>query len=165
MISPGKHSVPGNDLGTLVEVVFPLEERAWHGHATETMWTKKIDMDKYLLLNIPFYAHGVSYQDTVLANNVQGMRLFFAVAERGGHSTYRIFLAEQVNEDSFRKFWLPLERLGCTYEAATKRFLAVDVPPEADIYHAYELLERGEIAAVWSFEEGHCGHPLKNGTS
>jgi hypothetical protein len=163
VITFGKHDVPADAaLGTLVEVVFQLEKDAWHGHGTETMWTKKITADRYLLLNIPFYANGISYLDTVSVNSVQGVLHFESVAERGGHSTYRIFIAENVGEGSFRKPWLPLERLGCTYEAATKRFLGIDVPPEADIYQAYELLERAEIAGLWSFEEGHCGHPLKD---
>ena len=85
----GKHDVPGDGgLGTLVEVVFQLEKDAWHGHGTETMWAKKISADRYLLRNVPFYALGVSYLDTVLANSVKGILRFVAVAERGGHSTY-----------------------------------------------------------------------------
>ena len=38
--------------------------------------------------------------------------------------------------------------------------LAVDVPPKADIYEVYSLLEAGEQNGVWEFDEGHCGHPL-----
>ena len=102
---------------------------------------------KYLLQNTPFYSRGISYRDIVRANEAHGILRFVSVTERGGNSTYRLFLAEDLNADSFTRFWAPLERLGCTYEAATKRFFAVDVPPEAGIYLAYGLLEKGE---TWS---------------
>ena len=38
--------------------------------------------------------------------------------------------------------------------------LAVDIPPNVDIHKAYELLDYGEQAGIWGFEEGHCGHPI-----
>jgi len=161
MINFGRHFDP-EATGDLVKIVFPLEENAWHGYATETMWAKKCNVDKYLLLNTPFYLLGISYRDSVRANEAQGMLRFVSVAERGGHSTYRFFLAEDLNADSFTKFWAPLERLGCTYEAATRRFFAVDVPPEADIYLAYGLLEKGQSCGAWHFEEGHCGHLMRD---
>jgi Domain of unknown function (DUF4265) len=54
-----------------------------------------------------------------------------------------------------------LEKDGCTFEGAREKLLAVDVPPRADIYGVYALLQRGEDAGAWEFEEGHCGHPLQ----
>jgi hypothetical protein len=51
-----------------------------------------------------------------------------------------------------------MEIWGCSYEEGV--VLSVDVPPSVDIYAVYDLLEAGEIAGVWAFEEGHCGHPL-----
>lgn len=61
--------------------------------------------------------------------------------------------------DAWLAYWLPLENAGCTYERATGRLLAIDVPPLTEIHLAYGLLEAGEQAGVWSFQEGHCGHP------
>jgi hypothetical protein len=49
--------------------------------------------------------------------------------ERCGHSTYSAFLAEQTTEEQFNKDWVPLGELGCSYEPATQRLIAVDVPP------------------------------------
>lgn len=89
-------------------------------------------------------------------------RLFFELVEgRGGHSTYRLFVVGGIADDQWQPFWQPLEEIGCTFEQATPRLFAIDVPPETDIYKAHELLDFGEKAGVWSFEEAHCGHPLK----
>jgi len=57
--------------------------------------------------------------------------------------------------------WKPLAALGCSYEQATKRLMSVDIPPTANIYQAYALLEKGEHNQMWDFEEAHCGHPFK----
>jgi hypothetical protein len=35
------------------------------------------------------------------------------------------------------------------------------VPPNADVYAVHEVLERGGQAKRWEFEEGHCGHRLR----
>ena len=59
----------------------------------------------------------------------------------------------------FARCWAPLEDLGCTFEEGT--VLAVDVPPSANIYDVYRLLDAGASAGAWDFEEGHCGHPLR----
>lgn len=90
------------------------------------------------------------------------MFVFVEVVSRGGHSTYRIFVEEETDEARFNEHRQPLEALGCTFERGDEKFLAVDVPKDADIYAAYELLERGEDEGVWAFEEGHCGHNLKD---
>lgn len=144
----------------LTRVTFALDEpNAWHDHATETMWAEKVDDDHYRLRNVPFYAYGISFNDVVAATGGPDGLGFKQVVERGGHSTYRIFLEEDVTIDSgrFREHWNPIEEAGANYERGTEMLLAVDVPPSADINRVYDLLEAGELACVWAFEEGHCG--------
>ncbi len=58
--------------------------------------------------------------------------------------------------------WRRLQELGCTYERANRRLIAIDVPPRTDVYAVYRVLEEGEKAKYWEFEEGHCGHPLRH---
>jgi hypothetical protein len=148
--------------GNLVKVRFELPSDAWHGFGGESVWAEPVGEGRYRVRNVPFYVHGISLGDIITARQVEGEGLLFTgVLLRGGHSTYRIFLEENVNGETFAKYWDPLQVLGCTYERATKRLLAIDVPPNADIYVVYELLEVGERAGVWSFQEGHCGHPLR----
>ena len=146
----------------LEKILVELEKDAWHGYATESLWVEKVGRNRYRLRNVPFYADGLSIEDIVVATDGPAKRVVSEVAERGGHSTYRLFLQSGIDteSDAFREHWEPIENLGCTYERATGRLLAVDVRPRADICEVYRLLERGADVGVWDFEEGHCGHPL-----
>lgn|SRR5215217_1548879 len=147
---------------TLAKVTFELEESDWHDHGTETLWAARVDDNVYSLRNVPFYIYGVSYADAVVTQLVKGENVFRRVYERGGHSTYRIFLVEEKSAQQFEVAWEPLGKMGCLYERATDYLVAVDVPPATDIYEAYRALEQGQTTGVWDFEEGHCGHPLKS---
>lgn len=155
----GNHEPPAE--GDLTKVTFTLEKADWHDHASETMWAEPIDGQRFRIRNVPFYAYGVSYDDTVVASETDEGRIVEDVSERGGHSTYRIFVTNTEMLRSFPEYWSPLERLGCTLERATARLLAVDVPPQADIYAVYDALSKGEAAGVWDFEEAHVGHALR----
>jgi hypothetical protein len=145
-----------------VKVAVNLPPSDWHAHALETMWAEHIGHDRYRLQNVPFYAYGLSFDDLLKAKEIGGQLIVQDVIERSGHSTYRMFLAKGVNVDDerFLKMWRPLEKLGVTYEQANERLLGLDVPKSTDIQQTYELLQRGEAAAMWDFEEGHCGHPV-----
>lgn len=145
----------------LAKVTFELEASDWHDHATETMWAARLADNVYSLRNVPLYISGVSYGDAVVTQRKRGENLFRRVYERGGHSTYRIFLVGEHSAEQFEQAWEPLQKMGCSYERATDYLVAVDVPPATDIYEAYHVLERGENSGVWDFEEAHCGHPLK----
>jgi hypothetical protein len=114
----------------LTKVVFRLEESDWHSHSTETLWASPAGANRFRLENIPFYVYGVSYHDvgTVIEG---GLHLYQDVVQRGGHSTYRIFLPEEISEEKFDEYWNPLRILGCWYERGTDYLIAVDVPPEA----------------------------------
>lgn len=146
---PSEHS--------LVKVLFKLDPDSWHASFTETLWAEPVGSSEYQLENVPFYAFGVSLGDAVRAIEGDGVHVFTEVSRRGGHSTYRLLINES-RRDDLEKFWEPLQALGCTYEEGPKPLLAVDVPPEANIFDVYDRLEQGERAEVWSFEEGHCGH-------
>lgn len=84
------------------------------------------------------------------------------MARRGGHSTYRILIkeGESIRSPKFLEHWQPLQNMGCTYEQAKSRWLAIDVPPRTDIFAAYALFEKGEVDEIWTFEEAHCGHSV-----
>ena len=70
----------------------------------------------------------------------------------------------ETTEEKFARDWEPLEKLGCTYERANRRLVAIDVPPRSDVYAVYAVLEDGEKDGLWEFEEGHCGHALRGQT-
>jgi Domain of unknown function (DUF4265) len=143
----------------LVKITFELERDTLHGSATESLWATPLGPAQYRLENTPFYARGVSFQDVVLARSREAMLLFVEVFKRGGHSTYRIIPTGGAPSD-LRTYWEALRAQGCTYEEGQSGLLAVDVPPEANIFDAYRTLEAGAAAGVWDFEEGHCGHAI-----
>ncbi|MCB9765833.1 MAG: DUF4265 domain-containing protein [Alphaproteobacteria bacterium] len=142
-----------------VKVWFELEDGAWHGSATESLWATELADGHYRLENSPFYAFGVSFLDAVIAAPRNGRLWFDRVVKPSGHSTYRIIRTTD-SDTVFNRCWTPLQTLGCSFESGD-RVLAVDVPPEVNIHEAYKLLDAGEHAGAWGFEEGHCGHPLQ----
>lgn len=149
---------------SLIKIFFTLDDDDWHGYETESVWVELVSGNRYRLRNTPFFAKGVSFEDVVFAKDKDGDLLFESTSIAAGHSTYRILVDKTISDDDFSRYWKPLERLGCTYESADRKKMilyAVDVPSKADIYQVYELLDKGEKDGIWGFEEGHCGHPLK----
>ena len=146
--------------GQFRKVTFVLDPEEWHGYKTETVWAEAVATDRYRLRNTPFFAKGVSVEDVVRVRRQDGALFFDAVSISSGHSTYRVVVDKATESDVLEEYWLPLQTLGCTYESAEMNvlLLAVDIPPDVDIYAAYALLEKGESDSVWYFEEGHCGH-------
>ena len=141
------------DLEGLEKILLSVE--TWGGDQNELLWCKKLDDSKYQLKNLPFYAYDLSYDDVVVASVIKEFLAAELVAERSGHSTYRVFAT---NADMFFANWERFSKLGCTFEKATERLFAIDVPPQTDVHSVYQALEEGENGGVWEFEEGHCGH-------
>lgn len=130
----------------------------------ETMFAQPVG-DNLRLKNSPFHVYGVSFQDVVAAERVNGRWLFSGVVARGGHSTYRIRLVGTEQEEAFSSRWPALDALGCTYEEGGhpgRRLYAVDIPPAVDVHAAYALLEKGESDGAWAFEEAHYEPPSAN---
>jgi hypothetical protein len=145
----------------LVKVIFDLSNDDGPVQ-TESLWAEPLGNGLRRLRNVPFFTYGFSDRDIVKVVESDGQFLVKSVGERGGHSTYRIFLADGSTEENFAQIWTPLEQLGCTYERANRVLVAIDVPPVSDVYAVYAALEKGEESGVWEFEEGHCGHPLRS---
>ena len=117
----------------LVKIVFNLSENS-EPVATESLWAEPLGSNLFRLRNVPFYLYGVSEQDIVKAEENDGRLVLTGIVERGGHSTYRVFLSEQTSEEQFSKGWVSFHEMGCTHERATRRLVAIDVPPHADVY-------------------------------
>ena len=145
------------------KITFDLKP-SWHGSATETVWAEPTADGNYILLNSPFLAFGVNYQDTVSVKaGASGELVFDALVKSSGHSTYRLMLLQ--DETSWRPFWLKLQNIGCSYEEGyigSNHLLAIDVPADSNIYDAYRHMEQGEAAGVWEFEEAAVGHVLRS---
>ncbi len=142
----------------MLKIIFKVAPTDWYGNERESIWAEDLGDGRYRLENTPFCAYGYSYQDVVeAAPDEDGDLIAGRIAERGGHSTYRVMVPKP-SAAKFEKYWKPVEKLGCTYERANESFVAVDVPPRADIGAVFRLLQRGEADGVWGFEEAHCEH-------
>ena len=144
-----------------VKIHFELsaEDRA-SGVDAENLWAEELGSGKFKIDNIPFYAYGIALGDIVLAGQVDGRLTFKEVIAHSGHSTYRILVKDDsgFESDPFKGLSQRLQELGCEYEVAKRRWIAIDVPPATDVFTVYKLLESGEEQDLWTFEEGHCGH-------
>lgn len=158
-MAPVEHAKPQVASNDLARVLFEIDDKSL-GDA-EILWGEWISDQSVRLDNIPLLAFGVSMGDAVrIAREGETLR-FAGVTDRGGHSTYRVMLADADDsfiQDRFRN----LVVMGCGYEQLTPRFIALDVPPEVDIFAVYDQLESGLEKGAWTFEEGHCGHPVNS---
>lgn len=131
------------------------------GAGSESLWVESLGHGRYRVRNSPFYVFDLSNEDIVRGREEDGSVKFEQVLIRGGHSTYRLRLLDHsIDSSEFSEYWHPLEKLGCSFEQGP--VLSVDVPSNANICKVYNLLEAGEKACVWEFEEGHYGHVASN---
>lgn len=144
-----------------IRIHVPLDPEDEQGIDSEALWAERVSADTFRIMNSPFFAFDLSAKDVVRAEKVEGAWQFVEVAERGGHSTYRVYLEDDRNlaDEDVQEAWKPIEALGAAYENANDRFFAIDVPPTADLAPIYDLLEKGEADGIWEFEEAHYEGP------
>ena len=151
---------PGGSRRELVKIAFDREKE--DGGGRETMWGERVTDSGVRILNIPVLVFGVAYHDVFATKLEDGVMVSAGPILRSGHSTYRLMLSPEAVGRVFDDRWARLEAIGCWYEKGTERLIAVDVPPETDIYEAYRLFEEGMKDGVWTFDEGFCGHPPRD---
>src|SRR5262245_5377260 len=85
----------------LVKINFPLpaEDQA-QGVEAENLWAEPLGGNRFRIDNVPFYVYGISSEDVVVANELEGRLRFQEVASRGGHSTYRVLVKDQSGYES-----------------------------------------------------------------
>lgn len=140
-----------------IRIHVPLDPADEQGIDSEGLWAERVSADTFRLQNSPFFAYDLSAQDVVRAEKVEGAWIFREVVERGGHSTYRVYLQDEreLSDAEVQEAWKPIAALGALLENANDRFFAVDVPPGAKLEGIYDLLEQAEDSGLWEFEEAH----------
>jgi hypothetical protein len=146
---------------SMVKIKIPLPENDPSGGEAEWVWADRAGKHRFVIRNVPTFAFGLSYGDTVKAKQKDGVLVFDEVVQRGGHSTYRVYATSSRKSPEVVAMLETLEKMHCEIETATDKIVGVDVLPEADIYKVYKVLEEAEHAGSLQFEEGHCGHPLR----
>ena len=113
------------------------------GNATvETLWAIPLGDDRYKLDNSPFYAYGVSWQDTVFApvDAQEGLPTFQSIVAKSGNRTVRVIFDPPVSPGNASEQVLQgLIALGCSYEGANPKYISVNIPPgvELQVVRAY----------------------------
>lgn len=128
----------------------------------ETLWAHDLGDDRYRLANCPFYAYGVSWEDTVHApfDPQEGFPTFQSVIEKSGNRTIRIVFDDSAVENGESRSMLDgLLALGCGYEGATKTYLSINIPPNVDLSTVIDFLI--SESATWehadpTYEEYHA---------
>ncbi len=99
------------------------------GHV-ETLWAFDLGNHLYTLDNTSWYQYGISYKDIVEAlPHTDGLPIFTRVIEKSGYRTLRVMDEKCVPRQLLDK----LVEVGCSYEGANPRFIAIDVPPGTDL--------------------------------
>jgi len=126
--------------------------------SVETLWAVPLDDDLYKLDNSPFYAYGVSWQDTVYApfDPQEEMPTFVSVVEKSGNRTVRLILDPPASAGSETEGVLRgLIELGCSYEGANFRYFSVTVPPGVELESVREYLI--ELDVQWEHADPTYG--------
>lgn len=108
----------------------------------ETLWAIDLGDGEYQLDSSPWFQYGVSWKDVVEAEpDADGLLHYQRVRRKSGHKTLRV-ISENPIEQSFLD---ALVATGCTYEGATPRFLAIDVPADVELNAVVDMLDKSGL--------------------
>ncbi len=99
----------------------------------ETVWAEQVGPDLYRLRNIPFNAFGFAFGDIVRTVERDGWPTVMGPAQHGSHYVVRIMFAVDSENPPAQEVLRELTSVGCTFEMASRRFVAVDAPPDMDV--------------------------------
>jgi hypothetical protein len=97
----------------------------------ETLWAFHLEGNQYILDNTPWYQYGVSWKDVIEAEReeVGGFPFFKRVLAKSGYRTVRISPEEPASDAFLER----IKALGCSFEGANRKYLAIDIPPSVDL--------------------------------
>ena len=156
------HTGHSSQLDDKVKIRFPLT-RGPEGYPPvefETLWATPAGDGYFAIDNIPFFVVGVSCFDIVQARHI-GNKLysFEDLVIPKGHSTLRVLFYETTDDtrpvlERARDLIRNLRTLGCTSEIShIPDLISVDVPPEVELARVRNILDAGNAADLWEYEE------------
>ena len=131
----------------LSKVEFRVEDGEG-GVDVETLWAEPLGCNEYKLDNSPFFAYGISWQDTIEANPQEdgGFPLFQRVLKKSGNQTIRIIFDPPLENGNVSELTLQeIVSLGCSFEGATSSLIAVNIPPEVKLEEIRKFLIKKEL--------------------
>jgi hypothetical protein len=118
----------------LVKVVFRVEDG--DSVYVETPWARHLGNNEYELDNLPWYAYGISLGDVFEATpDADDPRPHLRrVLRKSGNRTLRIIFAARAEDSPETAAVLDtLVKMGCSYEGANGKFIAVNIPQAVDL--------------------------------
>lgn len=114
----------------------------------ETLWAVDLGDGSYRLDSSPWFQYGLSWMDVVEAEpESDGLLMFTRVREKGGHRTLRMSSDEPIEQSVLDS----LVSIGCTFEGATPKYIAIDVPPDIDLSEPVKVLN--ESGLPWEYAD------------
>ena len=98
----------------------------------ETLWAEQVGENLFKLLNIPFFAFGYAEGDIVRCEQNQDWHEVIGLEKDNGNGTLRLIFAQEAGTD-IQDILDELKSVGCTYEMASSKLVAVTVPPNLEI--------------------------------
>jgi hypothetical protein len=146
-----------NDRPTKVLFEVPQEDGSV---IPESLWAIPLGSDRYQVVNIPFFARSVSWQDTVFAPlnpDGSGRPTYQRVVEKSGNRTLRVsFDGDPIKPDSHSATVLQaLLSMGCTSEGGFGGFVSISVPPACNLDAICEFLAESKVGC-------ECLDPSRN---
>jgi hypothetical protein len=138
------------DQSEMVRIRFRGSDR----HDIETLWAVPVGDDAYRLDNSPFFAYGVSWQDTVEAQPGRDEFLeFVRRLKKSGNRTLRIiFQKYRLDDIPAQNVLRELRGLGCSYEGMQPRMVSLNIPPNVDLDQITDFLN-GESGLEWEYAD------------
>ena len=108
----------------------------------ETLWATHLTGHHYRLENSPFYAYGVSWEDTIEAlPESDGLLLMQHVVAKSGNRTVRVlFESFSAKSPEAKPILDNIVELGCSYEGAYSKLIVINVPPEIPLQSITDYL-------------------------
>lgn len=116
----------------------------------ETLWAENLGGDEYRLKNVPFFAYGMSEDDVVETQPQRdAFPLVTRVLRKSGNRTVRVMFDGGTTTPPAKKLLAELQLLGCTWEGAYSKLIAVTVPPGTPLERVAATLTAAE--ATWEY--------------
>ena len=141
-----------------VKVRFSLQRvDGWPPVESEGVWAEPLGDDLYRVDNTPWFVRNLASNDVVKALAGSDGVLWAVEREQwSGRLTIRVIPSRTGPLQGDRQAVLDAFRpLGITGEGMGQyNIVALDIPPEADLRAAKDLLRTGEADGRWDYEEG-----------
>ena len=116
-------------MGKQVKVRFNLNGNPVDG---ETLWAEDLGNNLYRLLNIPYHAMGYAENDIVRCVQKADSIEVVGINKHSGNGTVRIMFNDS-NSSKAQAVLNEVVSVGCTYERASSKLVAVTIPPNLEI--------------------------------